>query len=87
MRYRAKSAKIQSDSSMLSDIGKGAVSAANKALPIFTPFIYLYDYIVGTFAFISRGFLRVKLGSRTFGVFTFLFLIFFIWFVLHDDTR
>jgi hypothetical protein len=83
MRYRAKSAKVQSDSSVLSDISKGTVRAANRALPIFGPFIYLYDYIVGTLAFITRGFLRVKLGSRTFGLFTFAFLLLFTWISLY----
>lgn len=83
MRYRAKSAKIQSDGSAFSDISRGTVRAANKALPIFGPFIYLYDYIIGTLAFISRGFLRIKLGSRTFGVFTFVFMILFTWMSLY----
>lgn len=83
MKYRTRSAKIQSDSSILSDIGKGTIKTSNRVFPLLSPFVYLYDYIISTLAFISRSFLRIKLGSRTFGLFTFIFLLLFTWVALY----
>jgi hypothetical protein len=74
MRYRTRTGKELGDNFFISDLSKGVSSAAMHRAPLLTRLLSGgLGYFVGTCAFLTRSFLRVKLGERTFGLFTFLF--------------
>lgn len=73
MRYRTRTGKELGDRSIVADVTKGFSSAANTKAPIFTQVITGFSaYTIGCLAFITRNFLRIKLGERTFGLFNIL---------------
>ncbi len=82
MKYKTRTGKVLSDQNFISDIGEGTkdlMRASPSAIGNF--FIALFNYFIGVSAFISRSFLRAKLGERTFGIITVISVYLIIWFI------
>jgi len=82
MRYRTRTGKELGDRSIMTDVSKGFSDAAKKEAPIVTQFVSsIIAYIIGALAFLTKSFLRLKLGERTFGLFNLLLSVALIYFV------
>lgn len=74
MRYRTRTGKQLGDRAALSDISSGFGNAAKREAPILSQFVSgFFAYTIGSLAFLTKSFLRLKLGERTFGLFTIFF--------------
>lgn len=71
-----------SDKALVNDLASKVFSASRKRRPIIIAFFYyILKFLLSVGAFISRAFLRSKLGERTYGVITIIFIYIFLSFV------
>lgn len=82
MRYRTRTGKNVSDQSVVSNFTNVTTRAISSS-PIASIFVELFRFLIGVYAYISRSFLRIRIGERTFGVLTVLGIFFFAWAIFY----
>ena len=79
MKYRSRTGKTISDHTIIADLTKSPKGILqNNGSSVSNYFSALFQYFIGIMAFISRSFLRINLGERTFGVLTLIAVIIFV---------
>lgn len=79
MKYRSRTGKNLSDSSLLKDISNSPKGIFNNdSSSIRNYFSFLFQYFIGAMALISRSFLRRNLGERTVGFLSLFSITFFV---------
>lgn len=82
MKFKSRTGKVLGDQNVLTDLGKGTKDALRASPSFFGNFLIgIFNYFIGIGAFISRSFLRKKLGERTFGVITLISVYLLVWFM------
>jgi hypothetical protein len=88
MKYKSRTGKTISDQSFLGSAGDGASQFLKQDRSFLGNFLLsVFKFFIGMSAFISRSFLRSKLGERTFGIITVVSVYWIIWFLnLYVET-
>jgi len=88
MKTTSKNVSRISDQTVVTDLAGKVFSGTRRRLPIIIAFFYyIIKFLLSVGAYISRAFLRSKLGERTYGVITVLFVyLFFVSIQLTMDT-
>jgi hypothetical protein len=85
MKYRTRSGSLQSDFNFSSDFSKGLQRFFSEDPSFFPSFIgNIFNYLIGVFAFISRSFLRLRLGERSFGLITIITVFPVVWLLFYS---
>ena len=85
MKYRTKSGQSISDEGAISNLYKGVHQAAQRNF-FASLLVGIFDFLVGIGAYITRCFLRTRIGERTFGFVSIALSIWLIW-VIHFGTQ
>jgi len=82
MRYRTRTGKTYGDQAIAGNVAKGVDYIAKTKAPFISRFLSgIFGQFVATSAFISRSFLRLNLGERSFGLITILMVYLIIWLI------
>ena len=83
MRYttKANTGKI-SDQTLVNQLSQNVFSAATRRMPLIIAFFYyIFKSLIGVAAYSGKILLRNRLGERTFGIITILFVYLLFFFV------
>jgi hypothetical protein len=75
MRYRTKGGKILTDGQVLLDASRG-LSRTGRTTGFF---VYIFNLLTGAISLVNKLLFRYKLGVRTYGFFTLLFSLVFVY--------
>ena len=82
MKYNTRDGKPLADDAVLSSFSKGVgVVVKDQSNVLYTILSGILEYFTGVYAFLTRSFLRIRLGERTFGIITILSVYFLVWLI------